>query len=169
MEKVTIQLEEATVKALDRLMELRGCGLTIEAEVNVLVLASLGRGLCDMDDEFVGSELEEEMRATIKRLDSDDNFIGSDLEKELKEAYVNFYPPSSKDRKFIENINKIETLQRKLNNSKTKEEKREIIKEMRDFVTNMEVSDEEDRKVKQDMLSFVEFIESTTEEIHNEE
>ena len=69
MEKVTIQLEEATVKALDRLMELRGCGLTIEAEVNVLVLASLGRGLCDMDDEFVGSELEEEMRATIKRLD----------------------------------------------------------------------------------------------------
>lgn len=69
MEKVTIQLEEATVKALDRLMELRGCDLTTEAEVNVLVLASLGSCLCDMDDEFVGSELEEEMRATIKRLD----------------------------------------------------------------------------------------------------
>lgn len=69
MEKVTIQLEEATVKALDRLMELRGCDLTREAEVNVLVLASLGSRLCDMDDEFVGSELEEEMRATIKRLD----------------------------------------------------------------------------------------------------
>lgn len=69
MEKVTIQLEEATVKALDRLMELRGCDLTTEAEVNVLVLASLGSRLCDMDDEFVGSELEEEMRATIKRLD----------------------------------------------------------------------------------------------------
>lgn len=69
MEKVTIQLEEATVKALDRLMELRGCDLTIEAEVNVLVLASLGRGLCDMDDKFAGSELDEEMRATIKRLD----------------------------------------------------------------------------------------------------
>ena len=69
MEKVTIQLEEATVKALDRLMELRGCDLTTEAEVNVLVLASLGSRLCDMDDEFVGSELEEEMRATINRLD----------------------------------------------------------------------------------------------------
>lgn len=69
MEKVTIQLEEATVKALDRLMELRGCDLTTEAEVNVFVLASLGSCLCDMDDEFVGSELEEEMRATIKRLD----------------------------------------------------------------------------------------------------
>lgn len=69
MEKVTIQLEEATVKALDRLMELRGYALTIEAEVNILVLASLGRGLCDMDDKFTGSELDEEMRATIKRLD----------------------------------------------------------------------------------------------------
>ena len=69
MEKVTIQLEEATVKALDRLMELRGCDLTTEAEVNVFVLASLGRGLCDMDDKFTGSELDEEMRATIKRLD----------------------------------------------------------------------------------------------------
>ena len=69
MGKVTIQLEEVTVKALDRLMELRGCDLTTEAEVNVFVLASLGSCLCDMDDEFVGSELEEEMRATIKRLD----------------------------------------------------------------------------------------------------
>ena len=69
MEKVTIQLEEATVKVLDRFMELKDSSLTREENVNVLILASLGSRLCDMDDEFVGSELEEEMRATIKRLD----------------------------------------------------------------------------------------------------
>ena len=69
MEKVTIQLEEATVKALDRFIELSGCDLTREAEVNVIVLANLGSRLCDMDDEFAESKLSEEMRATIKRLD----------------------------------------------------------------------------------------------------
>ena len=69
MEKVTIQLEEATVKALDRFIELDGCDLTREEKVNVIILAYLGKNLCDMDDEFAESELCEEMRETIKRLD----------------------------------------------------------------------------------------------------
>lgn len=69
MEKVTIQLEEATVKALDRFIELDGCDLTREEKVNVIILAYSGKNLCDMDDEFEESELCEEMRATIKRLD----------------------------------------------------------------------------------------------------
>lgn len=69
MEKVIIQLEEATVKALDRFIELDGCDLTREEKVNVIILAYLGKNLCDMDDEFAESELCEEMRATIKRLD----------------------------------------------------------------------------------------------------
>ena len=69
MEKVTIQLEEATVKALDRFIELDGCDLTREEKVNVIVLGNLGANLCGMDDEFVESELNEEMLATIKRLD----------------------------------------------------------------------------------------------------
>lgn len=69
MEKVTIQLEEVTVKALDRFIELDGCDLTREEKVNVIILAYLGKKLCDMDDEFAESELCEEMRATIKRLD----------------------------------------------------------------------------------------------------
>lgn len=69
MEKVTIQLEEATARALDRFMELEGSSLTREERVNVIVLGNLGRNLCDMDDEFAESELSEEMRATIKRLD----------------------------------------------------------------------------------------------------
>ena len=149
MREITIKLDEAVIKGLERLLEFKSENSHIQTKEQIIELFLL-----------------EDVPKTL--MQSDDNFIGSDLEKELKEAYVNFYPPSSKDRKFIENINKIETLQRKLNNSKTKEEKREVIKEMRDFVTNMEVSDEEDRKVKQDMLSFVEFIESTTEEIHNE-
>lgn len=69
MEKVTIQLEEATARALDRFMELEGSGLTREERVNVIVLGNLGANLCGMDDEFVESELNEEMLATIKRLD----------------------------------------------------------------------------------------------------
>ena len=69
MEKVTIQLEEVTVKALDRFIELDGCDLTREEKVNVIILAYSGKNLCDMDDEFEESELCEEMRATIKRLD----------------------------------------------------------------------------------------------------
>lgn len=69
MEKVTIQLEEATARALDRFMELEGSGLTREERVNVIVLGNLGVNLCGMDDEFVESELNEEMLATIKRLD----------------------------------------------------------------------------------------------------
>ena len=69
MEKVIIQLEEATVKTLDRFIELDGCDLTREEKVNVIILAYLGKNLCDMDDEFAESELCEEMRATIKRLD----------------------------------------------------------------------------------------------------
>ena len=69
MEKVIIQLEEATVKALDRFIELDGCDLTREEKVNVIILAYLGKNLCDMDDEFAESELCEEMRETIKRLD----------------------------------------------------------------------------------------------------
>ena len=69
MEKVTIQLEEATVKALDRFIELDGCDLTREEKVNVIILAYLGKNLCDMDDEFAESELCEEMRETMKRLD----------------------------------------------------------------------------------------------------
>lgn len=69
MEKVTIQLEEVTVKALDRFIELDGCNLTREEKVNVIILAYLGKSLCNMDDEFAESELCEEMRATIKRLD----------------------------------------------------------------------------------------------------
>lgn len=68
MEKVTIQLEEITAKALDRFTELGGCDLTREEEVNVIFLAALGGKLCDMDDEFVGSELDEEMRAAIKKI-----------------------------------------------------------------------------------------------------
>lgn len=69
MEKVTIQLEETTARALDRFMELEGSGLTREERVNVIVLGNLGANLCGMDDEFVESELNEEMLATIKRLD----------------------------------------------------------------------------------------------------
>lgn len=69
MEKVTIQLEEATARALDRFIELSGCDLTKEEQVNVIILAYLGKNLCDMDDEFAESELCEEMRETIKRLD----------------------------------------------------------------------------------------------------
>lgn len=69
MEKVTIQLEEATVKALDRFTELSGRDLTREKGVNVIILATLGNNLCDMDDEFAGSELNEEMKEAIKRLD----------------------------------------------------------------------------------------------------
>ena len=69
MEKVTIQLEEVTVKTLDRFIELDGCDLTREEKVNVIILAYLGKNLCDMDDEFAESELCEEIRATIKRLD----------------------------------------------------------------------------------------------------
>lgn len=56
MEKVTIQLEEVTVKALDRFIELDGCDLTREEKVNVIILAYLGKKLCDMDDEFAESE-----------------------------------------------------------------------------------------------------------------
>ena len=150
MREITVKLDEAVIKGLERLLEFKVEHSHIQTKEQIIELFLL-----------------EDVPKTLMR--SDDNFIGSDLEKELKEAYVNFYPPSSKDRKFIENINKIETLQRKLNNSKTKEEKQEIIKEMRDFVTNMEVSDEEEKKVKQDMLSFVEFIEATTEDICHEE
>lgn len=69
MEKVTIRLEETTARALDRFMELEGSGLTREERVNVIVLGNLGANLCGMDDEFVESELNEEMLATIKRLD----------------------------------------------------------------------------------------------------
>lgn len=150
MREITIKLDEAVIKGLDRLLEFKVEHSHIQTKEQIIELFLL-----------------EDVPKTLMR--SDDDFIGSDLEKELKEALINFYPPSSKDRKFLENINKVETLQRKLNDSKTKEEKREIIKEMRDFVTNMEVSDEEERKVKQDMLSFVEFIESTTEDIRHEE
>lgn len=69
MEKVTIQLEETTARALDRFMELGDSNLTREERVNVIVLGNLGANLCDMDDEFIESELNEEMLATIKRLD----------------------------------------------------------------------------------------------------
>ena len=150
MREITVKLDEAVIKGLERLLEFKSENSHIQTKEQII--------------EFF---LLEDVPKQLMR--SDDDFIGSDLEKELKEALANFFPTSSKNRKFLENINKVETLQRKLNDSKTKEEKREVIKEMRDFVINMEVSHEEEEKFKQDMLSFVEFIELTTEEIHNEE
>lgn len=150
MREITIKLDEAVIKGLERLLEFKSENSHIQTKEQII--------------EFF---LLEDVPKQLMR--SDEDFIGSDLEKELKEAFANFFPTSSKNRKFLENINKAETLQRKLNDSKTKEEKREVIKEMRDFVINMEVSHEEEEKFKQDMLSFVGFIELTTEEIHNEE
>lgn len=168
MEKVTIQLEEATVKVLDRFMELKGSSLTREENVNVIVLSNLGANLCGVDDEFAESELSEEMRATIKRLDpvTDKKARFRMVAREIGTLlflYKIIEDENAKNEIKQDVIDLINDLEAKT------EEKREIIKAMRDFVINMEVSDEEEEKVKQDMLSFIGSIELTTEEIYNEE
>ena len=133
MEKVTIQLEETTVKALDRFIELSGCDLTREAEVNVIFLAALGGKLCDMDDEFVGSELDEEMRAVIKRLD----------------------PVTDKKARFKMVQREIETLLTVYTFMEDEDVKNKIKRDTIDLINDLEAETEEEAEEKQRCIDLI--------------
>lgn len=133
MEKVTIQLEEATVKALDRFTELSGRDLTREEGVNVIILATLGNNLCDMDDEFAGSELSEEMRATIKRLD----------------------PVTDKKARFKMVQHEIETLLILYGFMEDEDVKNKIKQDMIDLIDDLEAETEEEVEEKQRCIDLI--------------
>lgn len=133
MEKVTIQLEEATVKALDRFTELSGRDLTREEGVNVIILATLGNNLCDMDDEFAGSELSEEMRATIKRLD----------------------PVTDKKARFKMVQHEIETLLILHGFMEDEDVKNKIKQDMIDLIDDLEAETEEEVEEKQRCIDLI--------------
>ena len=133
MEKVTIQLEEATVKALDRFIELDGCDLTREEKVNVIILAYLGKNLCDMDDEFAESELCEEMRETIKRLD----------------------PVTDKKARFGMAEHKIKTLLILREITEDEDEKNEIKQGVIDLINDLEAETEEEVEEKQRCIDLI--------------
>ena len=133
MEKVTIQLEEATVKALDRFIELDGCDLTREEKVNVIVLGNLGRNLCGMDDEFAESELSEEMRATIKRLD----------------------PVTDKKARFGVIEHKIKTLLILREIMEDEDAKNEIKQDVIDLINDLEAETEEEIETKQRCIDLI--------------
>lgn len=133
MEKVTIQLEEATARALDRFMELEGSGLTREERVNVIVLGNLGANLCGMDDEFVESELNKEMLATLKRLD----------------------PVTDKKARFIAAERKTEKLLILYEIMEDEDAKNEIKQDVIDLLNDLEAETEEEIKIKQRCIDLI--------------
>lgn len=133
MEKVTIQLEEATVKALDRFTKLSRRDLTREKGVNVIILATLGNNLCDMDDEFAGSKLSEEMRATIKRLD----------------------PVTDKKARFKMVKHEIETLLILHGFMEDEDVKNKIKQDMIDLIDDLEAETEEEVEEKQRCIDLI--------------
>lgn len=133
MEKVTIQLEEATARALDRFMELEGSGLTREERVNVIVLGNLGANLCGMDDEFVESELNEEMLATIKRLD----------------------PVTDKKARFRVVERKTEKLLILYEIMEDEDAKNEIKQDVIDLINDLEAETEEEIEIKQRCIDLI--------------
>ena len=133
MEKVTIQLEEATVKALDRFTKLSRRDLTREEGVNVIILATLGNNLCDMDDEFAGSELSKEMRATIKRL----------------------VPVTDKKARFKMVQHEIETLLILYGFMEDEDVKNKIKQDMIDLIDDLEAETEEEVEEKQRCIDLI--------------
>ena len=133
MEKVTIQLEEATARALDRFMGLEGSGLTREERVNVIVLGNLGANLCGMDDGFVESELNKEMLATLKRLD----------------------PVTDKKSRFIAAERKIEKLLILYEIMEDEDAKNEIKQDAIDLLNDLEAETEEEIKIKQRCIDLI--------------
>ena len=133
MEKVTIQLEEATVKALDRFTKLSRRDLTREEGVNVIILATLGNNLCDMDDEFAGSELSKEMRATKKRLD----------------------PVTDKKARFKMVQHEIETLLILHGFMEDEDVKNKIKQDMIDLIDDLEAETEEEVEEKQRCIDLI--------------
>ena len=133
MEKVTIQLEETTARALDRFMELEGSGLTREERVNVIVLGNLGANLCGMDDEFVESELNEEMLATIKRLDpvTDKKARFRVVERETEKLLILYKIMEDEDAK------------------------NEIKQDVIDLINDLEAETEEEIKIKQRYINLI--------------
>lgn len=133
MEKVTIRLEETTARALDRFMELEGSGLTREERVNVIVLGNLGANLCGMDDEFVESELNEEMLATIKRLD----------------------PVTDKKARFRVAERETEKLLILYKIMEDEDAKNEIKQDVIDLLNDLEAETEEEIKIKQRCINLI--------------
>ena len=133
MEKVTIQLEEATVKALDRFTKLSRRDLTREEGVNVIILATLGNNLCDMDDDFAGSGLSKEMPATIKRL----------------------VPVTDKKARFKMVQHEIETLLILYGFMEDEDVKNKIKQDMIDLIDDLEAETEEEVEEKQRCIDLI--------------
>lgn len=68
MEKVTIQLEEVTVKLIDKMIEFKNENYDRDKIANIFLLASLGANLTEINKEFYDENLHKEAIEKLSEL-----------------------------------------------------------------------------------------------------
>lgn len=131
MEKVTIQLEEVTVKLIDKMIEFKNENYDRDKIANIFLLTSLGANLTEINKEFYDENLHKEAIEKLSEL----------APKEHRNACLQMV---------YDEIERLYFLFRLANDKELKESlKKDMIKELE----SIEIDDEKLQKSKENLLN----------------